>query len=102
MTGVPGAWRVRCVCGTDDRNRVRNGYIRGTRVSVNADAFQDALRTARKVGGFRGTVYLTCENARCAVHEIVLKVSDSQGAMPFQWPLLCCRCREALTFYELH
>jgi hypothetical protein len=65
------------------------------------EAFQAELRQARQRGVFVGRVFLTCENTRCAVGEVTLQVREGLQALPFQLPLLCCRCREPLQYHEL-
>jgi hypothetical protein len=63
--------------------------------------FQWDLRDARQHGVFTGTMYLTCDNSRGAVGEVVLNVREGLWALPFQLALLCCRCREPLQYHEL-
>jgi hypothetical protein len=66
-----------------------------------SEAFQEDVRNARHQGVFMGRVFLTCENARCAIVEVVLKVHEGPQALKFQLPLLCCRCRQPLSYHEL-
>jgi hypothetical protein len=63
--------------------------------------YQDLRIARRRMGPFAGTVYLTCDNVRCSVREVELRVREGAPALPFQAPLLYCRCRQPLTFHAL-
>jgi hypothetical protein len=60
------------------------------------------LRQARADGPFEGRVFLTCDNSRCAVLEVELRINEGrEGSRPFQWPLSCPRCRDILVYHGL-